>query len=156
MTKEWRRKNREHLNEYRNEWAKLNRDKINKQRREWCKNNPNKKKEQHRKYNTSLKGRFNTSKGAAKRRDKTFTLSFEEFCKIIAEPCIYCNNHLGDKSTTGSGLDRLDNSKGYEFSNVQSCCGHCNQIKGEILSVEETKAAVAAVLQIRKQIIYDK
>lgn len=149
MTKEWRKKNREHLNEYRNEWAKQNRDKINKQRKEWIKNNPEKKKAQHKKYNTSLKGRFNTSKGAAKRRNKTFTLSFEEFCKVISEPCIYCNNELGNKSKTGSGLDRLDNAIGYELSNVQSCCKYCNQIKGEILTVEETKAAVKAILKVR-------
>jgi hypothetical protein len=149
-SREWRQRNKEHLNEYKNEWSKINRDKINKHRREWVKNNPEKKKAQHRRYNTSLKGRYNTTKGAAKRRGKTFTLTFEQFCAIISAPCIYCKNELGHKSTTGSGLDRLDNSIGYEFGNVQSCCGSCNQIKGEILTVEETKAAVNAILQVRK------
>jgi deferrochelatase/peroxidase EfeB len=35
-----------------------------------------------------------------------------------------------------NGLDRVDNNRGYVFSNVVSCCFKCNQMKGK-LSVQE-------------------
>lgn len=151
--KKWTQDNRKHLNEYGNKWAKENRERINKRRREWVKNNPEKKSAQHRRYNQSLKGRYNTSKGNAKRREKEFTLTFEQFCEVIEQPCHYCNNELGKKSITGVGLDRMNNSQGYIWGNVKSCCRSCNQIKGEILSVEETLAAVKAILDLRNKII---
>jgi hypothetical protein len=147
--KEWREKNKEKLKNYRSEWGKKNRKKLSERLKKWCEENPEKCQIYDKKYNSSLKGRFNTTKGNAKRRGKNFTLSFEDFCNTIIEPCYYCNNKLGEKSTMGSGLDRLDNNKGYEIGNVKSCCGNCNQIKGEILNVEETMAAVKAILKIR-------
>lgn len=63
--------------------------------------------------------------------------------------CYYCNNKLCQKSRTGIGLDRLDNSMGYAYDNVVSCGKVCNLIKNSFLTSEETKAAVAAVLSIR-------
>lgn len=147
----WREKNKESLAEYNKQYRQKNKKIINERNKKWREKNKEKKKEIDHAYNTSLRGRFNTTKGNAKRRNKIFTLTFEEFCKEIAAPCYYCNNQLGEKSTMGSGLDRLDNTKGYELGNVRSCCGSCNQIKGEILTPEETLAAIKAITDYRKQ-----
>lgn len=48
------------------------------------------------------------------------------------------------------GLDRLDNSKGYEITNIVSCCTTCNYLRGDLLSPEETIVAVQAILKFRK------
>lgn len=56
---------------------------------------------------------------------------------------------MGKKTEISIGLDRIDNSKGYEPGNVVSCCNVCNTIKNKYLSLEETKAAVQLIVLIR-------
>jgi len=58
--------------------------------------------------------------------------NFWKLYKIANTPCVYCNNLLDNNSLFGSGLDRIDNLKGYENENVVSCCKTCNMIKGEV------------------------
>lgn len=154
--KEWREKNKERLKKYRSEWGKQNRKKLSKKFKEWCVQNPDKCKQYDDKYNSSLKGRYNTAKGNAKRRGKSFTISFEDFCNEINKPCYYCNNEIGDKSITGSGLDRVDNTKGYDLDNIKSCCKVCNTIKGNFLTTEETMIAVKAIIDFRKSFAINK
>lgn len=95
--------------------------------------------------------RFANAKSAAKSRRKEFTLTQEEYWKEVKKPCYYCNNRLGKQVEYASGLDRLDSSKGYISGNVVSCCRICNVIKSNILTSEETKAAIEAILNIRKK-----
>lgn len=38
--------------------------------------------------------------------------------------CTYC------KAALGSGMDRIDNSKGYTLDNIAPCCSECNYMKG--------------------------
>ena len=63
-------------------------------------------------------------------------LSKEEFKKYIFSDCYYCKtNHTAinlDTGTKFNGLDRLDNSKGYEEGNVITCCVYCNKAKSEL------------------------
>lgn len=147
--KEYRKKYRlDHKEDFK-KYYNDNRDRINKYTSEWNKKNPNKK-AINKKYNESLRGRYNASKCLAKRRNKSFTITFEEFCELIKLPCHYCNDKFNSKSITGCGLDRLDNRIGYEFENVRSCCKVCNAIKNEHLSVEETMVAVNAIIEYRK------
>ena len=61
-----------------------------------------------------------------------------------------CNNLLGEKSVTASGLDRKDNNKGYVSDNICSCCWICNSIKGEHISFEEMKEVISLILKMRK------
>jgi hypothetical protein len=79
-------------------------------------------------------------------------LSEFEYCKIFENdpPCIYCGLLI---RATGSGLDRIDNSKDYTIDNVNPCCGTCNDIRGDNLTVEEMKVAMNAVLQHRKSLL---
>lgn len=89
------------------------------------------------------KGRFGRSQRCAKRRNLEWTISFEDFCLLIVLPCHYCG------ATTihnGSGLDRIDNSKGYTLENVIPCCPPHNYLRHKSLSVAQTEMAVLALM----------
>ena len=89
---------------------------------------------------------YTRNKKDAKRRGIEFSLTFEEHRKLVAGNCTYCgiepsttvNVFKGDKLSkekeaqgflTYNGIDRLDSTKGYETSNVQTCCEYCNKAK---------------------------
>lgn len=153
--REYRKKYREQHKEEQKKYAKENREELNEYRKEWRKKNPERNKLSQSKYYRTDRGRFIAAKHAAKEREKTFTISFEEYQKIISEPCYYCDGKFGKQITTGSGLDRLNNSIGYEINNIRSCCWTCNKIKNDSLTTEETMVAVRAVLEYRSKITYD-
>lgn len=96
----------------------------------------------------SLKGRFQILKGNCKRRNIPLELSFEEFCYFAEKLCFYCNAELGI-SLTGAGLDRVNNDLGYTKENVVPCCGFCNAVKSDLLTQEETQAAIKAIIKVR-------
>jgi hypothetical protein len=104
-----------------------------------------------KKNSRTEKTRYRIAAAQAKRREKEFKLSFEEYKSAISLPCYYCNYQIGVPVEKSVGLDRLDNSIGYEIGNVVSCCAACNNIRNNTLSPEETKAAVQLVLIMRNQ-----
>ena len=83
--------------------------------------------------------RFATAKNEAPRRGLRFDLRREQWEAIVAEPCVYC----GDSA---SGIDRLDNGKGYEIGNVVSACPTCNVAKG-VLDADEFVGHVKQMYQ---------
>jgi hypothetical protein len=93
------------------------------------------------------KNRYIILKGLAKRRKLEFNITKKDYFTLISYPCHYCQKSLLDE--TGGGLDRIDNDKGYTLDNVLSCCGTCNKIRGDSLTVEETVVAIQAVLAYR-------
>lgn len=94
-------------------------------------------------------GRFKKSMKHAKERGIDWNLSFKDFINISNQPCYYCSNKFCKPVEVGSGLDRLDNSRGYESSNVVPCGKNCNTLRSNLLSPEETKIAIDAVLAFR-------
>jgi len=58
-------------------------------------------------------------------RHLAFTLTLEQFEKIVEQACVFC----GEQSEP-RGIDRRDNRIGYIPANCQSCCGPCNKLKG--------------------------
>lgn len=98
-------------------------------------------------------GRYCRTKGDAKQRNILFTITKEEFINLIKLPCYYCNNKLGDKTTYGGGLDRLDNFKGYELDNVVSCCHFCNTVKNYLLTPEEMKKVSSLLINERGNVL---
>jgi len=74
----------------------------------------------------------------AKRRGLSFEIEFEDFLRLIHQPCHYCGDEHSNlsapikrmgrlkgqkyKPLAYNGLDRVDNSRGYEPSNVVPCC----------------------------------
>lgn len=75
-------------------------------------------------------------KKGAHDRGYLFELNREEFEKIIQEPCYYCDSHLQSKQMYNNremvyytGIDRVDNSLGYNVNNCVACCKICNNLK---------------------------
>jgi len=97
--------------------------------------------------------RYFGCKSRSKTRGLEFNLSKEEYYSLIREPCYYCEYLLGDPVRTAIGLDRLDTTKDYELGNVVSCCMFCNQMKNDILTPDETKIVVRAILNYRLQAV---
>ncbi len=68
-------------------------------------------------------------------RKISFKLSFEDFCSLIVMDCAYCGKtpsqvrKLYPKDGSTNGIDRVDNKKGYVFSNCVAACKECNQMK---------------------------
>jgi hypothetical protein len=77
----------------------------------------------------------------AKRRGILFSLSFDVVRNIIFSNCFYCEKQPSNFMKTRnrrpinifySGIDRVDNSKGYEEGNVVPCCWECNNSKRSV------------------------
>jgi len=94
---------------------------------------------------------FNRKKANAKSYGISFTLSKEEFIRWYKGKellCHYCGIRPEDFPKTGDrtllrrvnlGLDRKDNDKGYEMSNIVLCCDRCNLIKSRFFTYSEMK-----------------
>lgn len=67
----------------------------------------------------------NVQRGALE-RNMLITLSFEDYIKLVLQPCYYCGFQSEYKV---NGIDRLDNNKGYIQTNCVSCCKVCNLMK---------------------------
>jgi len=73
----------------------------------------------------------------AKRNNRKFELTFEQFIDITSHNCYYCGAEPSNMSKSGkysgdyiyNGVDRLDNSKGYILTNCVPCCKTCNKTK---------------------------
>jgi 5-methylcytosine-specific restriction endonuclease McrA len=90
---------------------------------------------------------MNRYKKGARRNNKPFNLSLEQFKQLIKGNCQYCkstpnttvnilkNMSLSEERVkkygeiTYNGIDRVDSSKGYETDNVVTCCQTCNRMK---------------------------
>ena len=75
---------------------------------------------------------------AAKKRSLNWDISREDFIGLLRENCFYCKSspsntliRQGEK-VLYSGINRLDNTKGYTEENVVSCCGTCNRMKSNM------------------------
>lgn len=87
------------------------------------------------------------AKGCAKKRGLSWELSKDQLVELRSKPCTYCG---GDLPKTGSGLDRLDNAKGYTLDNVVSCCTSCNRTRGDRLTHEEMHHVVKCLREYRQ------
>jgi hypothetical protein len=78
---------------------------------------------------------FTNYRNGANQRGLVFSLSREQFSEIIEKDCFYCGTHpdktIGyyGQSYAYNGVDRVDNSRGYEPGNVVPCCSMCNLMK---------------------------
>lgn len=102
----------------------------------------------NKEYGQTPMGRYTTLKVSARRRNIECPLTQEQFISIFSLPCHYCHDMLGVRSHT-SGLDRKDNTRGYDIDNVLPCCAICNYLRNNIMTVEETEYIVSCLLQFR-------
>ena len=105
LARVWRGKNRAKCRTYSRKFYNQNKDRLSLDRK-------------------TPKYRYSRYKDSAKQRGIEFKLSFEQFLTFWNKVCHYCSN-----SIKGVGIDRIDNSKGYEIDNCVPCCEWCNKMK---------------------------
>jgi len=66
-------------------------------------------------------------KHGAKQRNLEFNLTKEEFLQFYGKPCFYCGDAFDN-----NGLDRVDNTQGYQKDNIVPCCYRCNWMKSDL------------------------
>ncbi len=78
----------------------------------------------------------------ARARGYEFLLTKEEFSNIFRKECNYCgsiglSNHKYRRNNFPyTGIDRIDNTRGYTLDNSVPCCKFCNSMKN-VLSAED-------------------
>ena len=77
--------------------------------------------------------------GGARARGLSWNLSNEQFFSITQQCCFYCGVgplRVRKPSKNGefrwNGIDRIDNTIGYEPTNVRPCCSICNHAKRDM------------------------
>ena len=94
---------------------------------------------------TALNDIYRSYKNGAKIRGYDFRFTKEEFKKLVNQSCFYCGSEPSNKASKHpykdgefvyNGIDRIDNSRGYEIGNVVPCCFICNRAKHTLDIVE--------------------
>jgi hypothetical protein len=83
----------------------------------------------------------------ASSRGYSFELTKEQFNDIVIKPCFYCSSTKESKQMYNNwgliyytGIDRVDNTKGYIIENCVPCCKQCN-IKKKAITPDIIKKA---------------
>jgi hypothetical protein len=83
---------------------------------------------------------YATYRSSANARKLEFSLSKEEFKKLLDGDCFYCGKQpfAVHKPQIGggylyNGVDRQKNELGYVIGNVVSCCKYCNWMKSDFI-----------------------
>ena len=97
-----------------------------KNRRQYAKNSE-KYREYDRKRNATICRKYQDIKRGAIRRNIPFELTEDFVGTMTDEPCFYCEQQTTD--ILRNGIDRLDNTVGYNEDNCVSCCRTCNTMK---------------------------
>lgn len=145
--REWIEKNKEkqrkYHRDYNQEWYKKNKEIHDAQGKVWDQNPENKKKRvlyvqkytQKNKdkvysyghsYNRTIAGFYRLYKSRAKKTEKCFELTPQEFSTIVSSPCVYCG-----ETEKRIGVDRIKNEIGYTKENSTPCCKMCNYMKNK-------------------------
>ena len=101
--------------------------------------------------NDAFERLYRTYKNKAKYRNLSFTLTKEEFKNITINNCFYCNvspsNICKERLTSYkySGIDRIDNTKGYHLNNCKPCCKQCNIAKNN-MNIKDFKQWILRLL----------
>lgn len=81
---------------------------------------------------------YNRYRNDAKRSNREFALTIEEFRTLTQQDCYYCGQsprpfgsgyRLVNGVYIGNGIDRVDNAGGYTMDNVVTACKECNYAK---------------------------
>ena len=86
-----------------------------------------------------LHSAYSKYKWRASKKNIQFDLSEQDFNDLILGDCYYCDAvpsslhraELNIENTLVNGIDRIDNTLGYVYGNVVSCCGVCNTAKSD-------------------------
>jgi hypothetical protein len=118
--------NKEKVKEYHKNWHQINKENINQHKREKYKRLTPEQLNERRIYRTSPFIVCNEYQRSAKRRGYEWNLNLEQVTFLIESACFYCGRMPDEKK---NGIDRFDNEKGYDSSNIVPCCTACNTSK---------------------------
>jgi ribosomal protein S27E len=85
-----------------------------------------------------IKSLYKNYKRQATKRGYTFDITYELFKEYIFKDCYYCSVSSSNTAKQNyrvlnyNGIDRVDNSKGYDDANIVPCCGECNWMKNKL------------------------
>ena len=88
--------------------------------------------------NSALSKVYTNYKNSAKNRHYDFSLTLDDLEFITSQKCFYCGSDPSNiKEIYGdtykyNGIDRVDNTRGYELGNVITCCEICNRAKRDM------------------------
>jgi hypothetical protein len=94
--------------------------------KKWRDNNPEKVLQNNENKKNNLKLHYNIYIRSARDKNLEFTISSEEYERIVCNTCYYCNI-TADKGF--NGMDRKDQTQGYTVENCVNCCKMCNYMK---------------------------
>jgi hypothetical protein len=119
----------------------------------WASKNPERERANNQKHKRTLKCKFNKLKHRARKRNIEVTLTFEQYCQIVESgKCFYCDEPL---PVMGHGVDRIDSSIGYVYSNCRSCCQFCNIMKSDGSEQEFIRRCSKVVDTFKKRILIE-
>jgi len=101
--------------------------------------------------NAHPSSRYARLRRIAQLRGHAFTITIGQYRELIAQPCAYCQAPV---DRYGGGLDRMNNSLGYEPGNVVPACGICNYVRRGYFTHAEMLmigAQIAIVRQMRAE-----
>ena len=75
-------------------------------------------------------------------------LTIEEYVRALKPGCAYCKVDLNYER--GASLDRRNPRNGFHRNNVLAACRACRRLRKLGLTVDETLAAMKAILQVRR------
>jgi hypothetical protein len=102
-----------------------------------------------RRRSQSLAGQWSALKAIAKRTHRSAAISFSEYaCLRGTNKCNYCGGPL---NATGSGMDRMFTSDGYEPGNCAPCCKDCNFRKGALESSRLLSPSEIYLIMLRRK-----
>jgi hypothetical protein len=119
-SKKYQEEHKEEMKTYRREHRLENIEEYKARDKKYSEEN----KDRIRAYRQSLKGKWVAYRTTAKRRNRPFELTLEQFASFWQQPCHYCGCDVPTIC-----LDRVDSSKGYIFENVVSSCLNHNRMK---------------------------
>lgn len=106
--------------------------------------------------NNAQRGLLRTYKRTAEKNHRTFMLDNELVFSLFEQPCYYCGqiqsseSRYGNDSYRYNGIDRVDNTRGYEPDNVVTCCNRCNKAK-LTMTLDEFASWIDRVYNILRQ-----
>lgn len=98
--------------------------------------------------NRGVKRRWVRLKHTAKKRGISLSLTETQYQALVKTVCVYCRGAIEE---TGAGIDRKDNTRGYEPDNVVPSCRWCNVVKNDHYTFEEMLELGRVVRSIRNR-----
>jgi len=103
---------------------------------------------------SAIEEQYRLTRGQAKKRNKDFDLTYEQYKKIVINDCHYCGAEpyqkyskvKNSKKIKLNGIDRINTKIGYTIDNCVPCCGVCNTMKMD-KSLDEFLTKIAEIYQ---------